>query len=312
MAKNSITIEVLETLDAIDRRGSFAKAAEELNKATSAVSYAVQKLEEQLGIALFQRQGRRSVLTSAGKLILVEGREILQTTARLANKAKEVATGWEPRIGIAIESMQSYPAFFGVLNEFLKAHPSIEIDVCESVLNGGWEALEQDRVDLIIGSPGPVPLQKGYRAIRLAGADLVPVVAFRHELANIATNPDALQRHLPEVRRVITHDTSVSDITRSAGLSSDGRHFFVQNIDQKIEAIRAGIGVGHLPRQRIQSQLNNGELVELALNKVSVLEYYLAWKISHKGKGLQLLTQELAAVFSENSASSPEVPLSGG
>ena len=65
-SRNLITIEVLETLDAIERRGSFAKAAEELNKATSAVSYAVQKLEEQLNIALFQRQGRRSVVTPAG------------------------------------------------------------------------------------------------------------------------------------------------------------------------------------------------------------------------------------------------------
>lgn len=66
MARNPITIEVLETPDAIDRRGSFAKAAEELNKATSAVSYAVLELEEQSDIALFQRQGRRSVLTPAG------------------------------------------------------------------------------------------------------------------------------------------------------------------------------------------------------------------------------------------------------
>ena len=138
MRRNPISIEVLETLDAIDRRGSFAKAAEELNKATSAVSYAVQKLEEQLGIALFQRHGRRSVLTPAGQLILGEGREILQTTARLANKAKELATGWEPRISIAVESLQSYPAFFGVLHEFLREHSTIEIDVCESVLNGGW------------------------------------------------------------------------------------------------------------------------------------------------------------------------------
>ncbi len=110
--KNPITIEVLEILDAIDRRGSFAKAAEEMNKATSAVSYGVQKLEEQLDIALFQRQGRRSVLTPAGRLVLEEGRKILDTTARLADKAREVATGWEPRIHIAVESLQSYPVFF--------------------------------------------------------------------------------------------------------------------------------------------------------------------------------------------------------
>jgi DNA-binding transcriptional LysR family regulator len=56
-SRNPITIEVLETLDAIERRGSFAKAAEELNKATSAVSYAVQKLEEQLTLPYFNARG---------------------------------------------------------------------------------------------------------------------------------------------------------------------------------------------------------------------------------------------------------------
>lgn len=296
MKRNPITIEVLETLDAIDRRGSFAKAAEELNKATSAVSYAVQKLEEQLDIALFQRQGRRSVLTPAGRLILAEGREILQTTARLVNTAKEVATGWEPRISIAVESNQSYAAFFGVLHEFLKEHPTIEIDVCESVLNGGWEALEQGRVDLIFGSPGPVPLQKGYRAIPLASTALVPVIASSHELADIATKHEAFDALLPKVRRVITHDTSIIDVTRSAGLSSDGQIFYVQNIDQKTEAILAGIGIGHLPRQRIQKQLNNGELIPLILAENPAHENFLAWKISNKGKGLQALTQRLSAV----------------
>jgi DNA-binding transcriptional LysR family regulator len=297
MGRNLISMEVLETLDAIDRRGSFAKAAEELNKATSAVSYAVQKLEEQLDIAVFQRQGRRSVLTSAGRLILEEGREILQATARLANKAKEVATGWEPHISIAVESLQSYPVFFSQLREFLEEHPTIEIDICESVLNGGWEALEQDRVDLIVGSPGPVPLQKGYRAIPLARTDLVPVIASGHMLASLFGNSEALEAALPKVRRVITHDKSVVDVARSAGLGSEGQSFYVQNIDQKVEAILAGIGVGHLPQQRIQQHLNKGELIALDLAADSDPENFLAWKISNKGKGLQALTERLSAVF---------------
>ena len=297
-SRNPITIEVLETLDAIERRGSFAKAAEELNKATSAISYAVQKLEEQLDIALFQRQGRRSVLTPAGRLLLAEGREILQTTARLANKAKEVATGWEPRISIAVESLQSYPVCFGALHEFLEEHPTIEIDICECVLNGGWEALELDRVDLLIGSPGPVPLQKGYRAIPMSGADLVPVIAAHHVQAGLASNPDTVKATLPNLRRIVTHDTSFIDIERSEGLSSDGQKFYVQNIDQKVEAILAGIGIGHLPRQRIQRHLNNGALLPLELGEKDTLESFLAWKISNKGKGLQALTQRLLAAES--------------
>ena len=295
MARNPITIEALETLDAIDRRGSFAKAAEELNKATSAISYAVQKLEEQLDIALFQRQGRRSVLTPAGQLILAEGRDILQTTARLASKAKEVATGWEPRISIAVESHISYSIFFPLLNDFLQEHPSIEIDICESVLNGGWEALAQERVDVIVGAPGPVPLQKGYRAIPLATANLVPVIAGHHEQAGLAANTEALKTVLPKLRRVITHDTSLVDVARSKGLSSDGRALYVQTIDQKFEAILAGVGIGHLPRQRIQQQLDKGELVALDLDEDPENENFLAWKISNKGKGLQALTKKLLA-----------------
>ena len=297
MDRNPITIEVLETLDAIDRRGSFAKAAEELNKATSAISYAVQKLEEQLDIALFQRQGRRSVLTPAGKLVLTEGREILSVTARLANKAREVATGWEARIRIALESHQSYSAFFADISEFLQAHSTIEIDVSESVLKGGWEALEHHRVDLLVGAPGPVPQQKGYRALPLAVDDLIPVIATQHSLAKVQTHSEAFETAIANVRRVITHDTSLFDIARSAGMTSDGQKFYVQNIDHKVQAIRAGVGIGHLPQHRVQPYLDSGELIALELAETSAHDTFIAWKISNKGKGLQALTKRLLVTF---------------
>ena len=165
------------------------------------------------------------------------------------------------------------------------------------MLTGGWEALEQGRVDLIVGSPGPVPLQKGYRAIRLASADMAPVIAPGHMLASLIDNLEAFKAALPKVRRVITHDTSVIDVARSAGLGSEGQMFFVQNIDQKVEAILAGIGMGHLPIARIKRQLDDGKLIKLELNQGSVFESFLAWKISNKGKGLQALTERLSAVL---------------
>ncbi|MEZ5481477.1 MAG: LysR family transcriptional regulator [Porticoccaceae bacterium] len=287
---------MLETLDAIDRRGSYAKAAEELNKATSAISYIVQKLEEQLDIALFQRQGRRSVLTPAGQLVLEEGRKILNASVKLANAAKEIATGWEPQIRIAVDSMQSYPAFFETLASFLKEHRNVEVDVCESVLNGGWEALEHGRVELVVGAPGPVPAQKGYRSISLGHADLVPVIAAHHEQAHLAHDHQALSSVFPLFRRVVTHDTSTMNIARSEGWGNSGKRFYVQNIHQKAEAIIAGIGIGHLPRQLAQQYINSGSLVELSIREVNNHENYLAWKISNKGKGMAALTKLLAAV----------------
>lgn len=294
MARNPLSIEVLETLDAIDRRGSFAKAAEELNKATSAISYAVQKLEEQLDIALFQRLGRRSVLTPAGRLILAEGRDILQTTRRLVDKAKEVATGWEPRISIGLESLHAYPDFFYVLNEFLQAFPTIEIDISECVLNGGWEALEQGRVDLLVGSPGPVPSQKGYRSVAIGRVELVPVIAAKHVLAAHAlAKKQNIDSVMGQLRRIVIHDTSFNGIERSEGLSSDGQMFYVQNMDQKIHAILAGIGIGNLPKHRIQGYLDKGVLLPLDIKQQDNAESFLAWKISNKGKGLRALTETL-------------------
>lgn len=292
-SRSPITMEALETLDAIDRRGSFAKAAEELNKATSAVSYTVQKLEEQLDIALFQRQGRRSVLTPAGCLVVEEGREILNTSARLASAAKEIATGWETRIRIATESIISYELFFAVMKDFTQQHPSIEIDLQECVLNGGWELLHLDAVDLIVGVPGPVPQYKGYRHQKIPGSRLIPVIAADHPLAKLATDKQGIAAALVEITRVITHDSSRQGIKRSEGLSSEGKHFYVQTIDQKIHAIMAGIGIGHLPYECIRHHIKSGKLVVLNIEPNSPNEGYIAWKVNNKGKGLRALTELL-------------------
>ena len=70
----SLTLDALAVLDAIDRRGSFARAAEELGRATSSLTYAVQQLEAELDVLLFDRSGHRARFTPAGRVLLEEGR----------------------------------------------------------------------------------------------------------------------------------------------------------------------------------------------------------------------------------------------
>jgi len=295
MRSNPLTLEVIEILNSIETRGSFSKAAEELNKATSALSYAIQKLEDQLGISIYQRQGRRSVLTPAGQLILEEGRKVLLATQIITKQAQELATGWEPRIRIALDSMLNYELFFEAVAEFLLIHPSLEIDITECVLNGGWEALEQDQVDLLIGSPGPVPLHKGFRATVLPSAELVPVIAAKHPLSKIAHDRDALEKYLPDLRRVVSHDSSRNSIVKTAGLSIGKKNIFTQTIDQKLAAQLAGLGIGHLPKHRIQHYLESGELLPLNI-EAATSERFIAWKMSNKGKALASLRQTMEAL----------------
>jgi len=300
MSRNPITLEALEMLDAIERRGSFAKAAEELGKATSALSYLVQKLEEQLAITLFQRQGRRSVLTPAGRVLLEDGRNIVNATRLLADKAREVATGWEPSLRIAVESVVDQPTLFQQLHLFLQEHPTMELDVSECVLGGGWDALEHDRVDMVVGAPSPAPQQKGIRAIRLSENNMVPVIGTAHPLAKLAKQRTQLEQALPNIRRVITHDTTATasntNIARTAGLVDGQLRFYVENTEQKLSAIIAGIGIGHLPAKRIAPLVKNGTLAILDLGDATAGEHLIAWKIAHKGNGLKALSQRLTSV----------------
>lgn len=297
MNRNPITLEALEVLDAIERRGSFAKAAEELGKATSALSYLIQKLEEQLAVTLFQRQGRRSVLTPAGRVLLEEGRHIINATHLLAERTRETATGWEPSLRIAVESVVDQDLLFEQLSGFLEQHPSIEVDISECVLNGGWDALEHERVDLVVGAPGPVPKQKGFRTVELAQTDMIPVIGQSHPLSKLADDPDQLIKALPQIRRVISHDTtavhSATNIARTVGLAEGQMRLYVQTSAQKISAIVAGLGIGHLPRKHIQPLLRDKTLLPLELGNQTPGINYLAWRLSHKGKGLKELIRRL-------------------
>src|SRR5258706_6976771 len=78
-----LSLEALQVLDAIDRKGSFAAAADDLHRVPSAITYSVRQLEEGLGVGLFDRTGHRAVLTDAGRELLTEGRRLLQAAADL-------------------------------------------------------------------------------------------------------------------------------------------------------------------------------------------------------------------------------------
>jgi DNA-binding transcriptional LysR family regulator len=293
-----ISIEALLVLDAIEYRGSYAAAAEQLNKVPSALSYIVQKLEEQLNVTLFVRQGRRAVLTPAGKHLLLEGRKVLNAINALSEQTQTIANGWEPKIRIACDSIIDIkPIFFG-MEAFLAEHQNIEIDVREEVMNGTWEALIEDKVDLVIGAPSPVPSQKGIRAVKIDTLESVLVVATTHELTDkLKKGTSTIQTSdLIKYRSIIVHDSAQHEIPWSVNMIEGNQQFFVSSITQKIAAIVAGIGIGHLPKKLVQQYIKSGQLVVIELEgKPKPQDLYMAWKISNKGKGLKKLVSILTS-----------------
>ena len=287
-----LSVEALLVLDAIDYRGSYAAAAEQLNKVPSALSYIVQKLEEQLNVTLFERQGRRAVLTPAGKHLLVEGRKVLFALNTLSEQTQTIANGWEPKIRIACDSIIDIKPIFVSIQQFLAVHGAIEIDIQEEVLNGTWEALIEDRVDLVIGAPAPMPAQKGIRAVKINELDTVLVVNELHPLSKVKSPIHS--NSLSQYRSVVVHDSAKSEIPWSVNLIEGSQRFYVSTVAHKIEAILSGIGIGYLPRYMAEKYLKAGQLIEIVLvDKKAPQDLFMAWKISNKGKGLIKLREIL-------------------
>src|SRR5690606_16105189 len=111
----AITPELLYMVDTIARHGSFAKAARELGKVPSAVTYAVRKLEDALDVLLFDRSGHRARLTPAGETLLQDGRQVLQSLEALAGRVKRVATGWELELRVAVSAVLPWPPLYDLV-----------------------------------------------------------------------------------------------------------------------------------------------------------------------------------------------------
>lgn len=287
-----ISLDALRVLDAIDRQGSFAAAADELFRVPSAITYSVQKLESDLGVVLFVREGRRSQLTAVGRLLLEQGRQILQATDQLTLQARAVASGWEVELVIAVETVIATAPLFGLLEQFYRLREPTQVRLSEEVLAGCWDALLSQRCDLAIGAAGEPP-GSGIETLCLGELPFVLVAAPQHPLTQI---PGPLSAEtLAQFVNVVIADTARNLPLRSVGLLDGQRRLTVPNFAQKVAAIAAGAGIGALPRTRIAAELRAGTLVELPPpTPLVAAPLYLAWRRGSRGRALEWFRQALA------------------
>ena len=105
--------------------GSFARAAERLNRSTSAVSTHLRRLEEQAGEALFRKQGRGLELTAAGETLLAYARRILDLNDEAASGIAGQRTSGQLRIGLQHDFAAT--VFRDVLARFCRARPRLQV-----------------------------------------------------------------------------------------------------------------------------------------------------------------------------------------
>jgi DNA-binding transcriptional LysR family regulator len=293
--KTLLSLDSLEVIDAIDRKGSFAAAAATLNRVPSAISYSIQKMEQDLGITLFHKQGRKSVMTAAGRLVLEQGRQILKASQEMADAAQQVATGWEPRLRIGIDTVIPTDLLLPLIEEFYALNPKIDIELSEEVLGGSWEALIDDRVDLLVGAPESPPSHQGIRSIDWQSMETIFVASPDHPLCQHPQpiGMDLISQH----RAIVVRDSSRHQAPLSRGIFNRESFLLVPDMEKKIQAHLLGLGVGFAPLFRVRDHLANGRLIALDITEpLAPASLSLAWKISNRGKGVNWFVEKLKKI----------------
>ncbi|MEN9437672.1 MAG: hypothetical protein RIR09_2327, partial [Pseudomonadota bacterium] len=147
-ARNVLTPEALSMLQAIAAAGSFAAAARAMGMVPSALTYRVRQIEDALDVLLYDRSSRQAVLTEAGAELLREGARLLHDVEAVANRVKRVATGWEPQLTIAVDTIISKSTVMELCDAFFALSPPTRIRLRDETLSGTLEALTSGQADL--------------------------------------------------------------------------------------------------------------------------------------------------------------------
>lgn len=254
-------LDQLQVFLAVVDEGSFAAAARKMNRAVSAISYAISNLEAQLGLALFDREGsRKPVLTQGGRALLADARLITADLQALRARALGLHSGLEPEVSVALDVMIPLDRVAGLLREFQEIYPTVTLRLHVEALGGVAALLLDGRAQLGISGPAVSEHPDLERAD--AGALLlVPVASPNHPLARSGKlAPGAARAHL----QLVLTDRSKLTEGRDFTVASP-RTWRLADLGAKLELLREGIGWGNMPLGMIEDDLTQGRLVRLKM-----------------------------------------------
>ena len=302
-ARDALTPEALAMLQTVADTGSFAAAARALNLVPSALSYRVRQVEDALDVLLFDRSARQARPTPAGIELLREAPRLLGEFDAVANRVKRVATGWEPQLTLAVDSVIARDPLLDMVGAFFALEPPTRLKLRDETLLGTIEALTSGEADLAIGAvldAASVALTAtGIRSRPLGELQFVYAVAPHHPLARLP-HPlsDAV---LGQHRAVAAADSSRGGMGISVNLVSGQDVLAVPTMQAKLAAQLHGLGGGFLPEPMARPYIEAGHLVECRTEREApVGQMHCAWRHPSAGSPGHALEWWLAQLEHEN------------
>jgi LysR family transcriptional regulator for metE and metH len=256
----------LEILRAVEQRGSLTAAAEKLHLTQSALSHTVRKLEDQLGLAIWHREGRSLRLTQAGGYLLAVANRLLPQLVHAEERLRQFAQGECGALRIGMECHPCYQWLLKIVSPYLAAWPAVDVDVKQKFQFGGIGALFGYEIDILVT---PDPLYKpGLHFEPVFDYEQVLVVGPQHPLRDVAyVQPQQLSDET-----LITYPVAIdrldiyTQFLTPAGIAPK-RHKPIETTDIMLQMVASGRGVAALPRWLVEEYAGKVDVAPVRLGR---------------------------------------------
>ena len=266
----------------VEKHGSLTAAAEALALTQSALSHSIKKLEAQLGMEVWRREGRYLRLTQAGEHVLALANQVLPQLDLAEERLQQLAQGKRGTLRIGMECHPCYRWLLNVVAPFLAAWPHVEVDVKQKVQFGGHGALLGYEIDLLV-TPDPV-FKPAIRFEPVFDYEQVLVVAKTHTLAGAAhVEPVQLRDEVLITYPVSTDRLDVyTQFLLPAGIEPRSQKM-VENTDIMMQLVASQRGVAALPRWLVQEYSAQLGIVDLRIGSGIFKQIYVGVREADAG-----------------------------
>lgn len=255
-----LSLDQLRVLVCIADAGSFSAAGRRLGRVQSAISQSVATLESLQGVALFDRSGHKPHLTAVGRVLVEQARMVLAGAARFEAVAAGTREGLEPELALAIDPLVPTAPLIDSLRALSETFPNLPVSFSTEGLGGALRRLRGGSAALAICLLLP-DVPEDIAAYPLLRVPMRPVVAPDHPLASLG-RPAARGDLEPHVQLVLSDPVDPGG--PGYGLSGARLWRFV-DLGRRLDFLLAGFGWCRMPDHLVSAPLDDGRLVEVAI-----------------------------------------------
>ena len=254
----------------IAEAGSFSRTARKLSLSQSVISFHMDSLEKELGIRLFNREGRTISLTSEGTILYRDGLKLAQAARKLQSDITHESTNIAQRIFIGGDALSCAFTFPWTLAAYREKHPEVSFSYRHMDKDDLLEGLLDGSIDIALSG---LPVKHRKLEIKECFEDEIILAAAAANEKGILAVDELATIPLIWISSDRGLDYTIEKGLSKAGLATKNLNILmeIENLSMAKTLLRAGVGMAFAPKLTVQDELDHNLLREVYVQGVNLI-----------------------------------------